>query len=285
MQTKALDDIWTPIIFLGNAIYVHDLYSFGSNQDILGNLWLYTGHPFMWHSIKFTTKVSCRMNFNDFPFDEHKCFIQIINYEGATDRVLLNPARIFTYNSKLKKEVGGKKIEVQSKKLDYFFNFESLGSFDFFENGFNYSMALIELKIFRTQAGQSKIFSNFFAPVGVFASTSLISYFIEPDQVPGRMGLLITLCLIIVNSYNSIDAPSRRGFSPIEVWFVGNLFPILLGILEFGFALLLKKYFPNFKIKLLDMDLVSISKALDMATFAVMLLYLIALNAYYWILI
>ena len=282
MSLKSMDDIWTPLIYFGNAFDVQNLHSFGSSKSVLGNLWFNNEHSFMKHSIKFTTTLSCRMNFNNFPYDEHRCFILIINYEGAKYRVFLNQVKIYTYNLKQKKEVGGKKIEVQNKGLDYRFNFESKGSFDFFENGFIYSMAKIEVKITRTKNGQAKIFSTFFVPVCVFAITSLASYFIKPDQVPGRFGFLIILCLIIVNSYNSINAPSRRGFSPIEVWFVGNLFPILLGILEFGLALLLKKYIFKSTTKFRNLDLIRILKKMDLFTFALLILYLICFNVYYW---
>ena len=57
------------------------------------------------------------------------------------------------------------------------------------------------------------------------------------------MGLLITLDLIVTNVYNSVDAPSKRGFSYIEIWMIGVHIPILLGILEYAFLLTLKKYF------------------------------------------
>ena len=40
-------------------------------------------------------------------------------------------------------------------------------------------------------------------------------------QVPGRMGLLVTLHLISSNVYNSLNAPQKRGFSYIEVWMIG----------------------------------------------------------------
>ena len=46
---------------------------------------------------------------------------------------------------------------------------------------------------------------------GIFSALSLVSYFIPPDIVPGRMGMLITLFLILINSYNSVDAPPDRG--------------------------------------------------------------------------
>ena len=68
------------------------------------------------------------------------------------------------------------------------------------------------------------------------------SYFIDIEVVPGRMGLLITLYLILINTYNSVDAPPKRGFSAIETWFVGTQALILLAIVEYGILLAIKKF-------------------------------------------
>lgn len=58
-------------------------------------------------------------------------------------------------------------------------------------------------------------------------------------QVPGRLGLLVTLYLIMCNVYNSVKAPSKRGY--IEIWMVGAQLPIVLAILEYGILLAWQK--------------------------------------------
>ena len=40
---------------------------------------------------------------------------------------------------------------------------------------------------------------------------------------------LVTLDLIATNVYNSVKAPTKRGFSYIEIWMIGVQIPILLG--------------------------------------------------------
>ena len=59
-------------------------------------------------------------------------------------------------------------------------------------------------------------------------------------QVPGRMGLLVTLYLITFNVYvstSSTIAPPNRGFSYIEVWMFGVLVTISFAIMEYFFIL------------------------------------------------
>ena len=55
------------------------------------------------------------------------------------------------------------------------------------------------------------------------------------------MGMIVVLYLISANVYNSVDAPSNRGFSYIEVWMIGTQIPILVAVFEYGFVLYLKK--------------------------------------------
>ena len=55
------------------------------------------------------------------------------------------------------------------------------------------------------------------------------------------MGMIVVLYLISANVYNSVDAPSNRGFSFIEVWMIGTQIPILLAVFEYGLVLYLKK--------------------------------------------
>ena len=87
------------------------------------------------------------------------------------------------------------------------------------------------------------LIGGYYIPTGIFAALSMISYFIDPDVVPGRMGLLVTLFLISSNVYNSLDAPQGRGFSYIEIWLVGSQGPILLALIEYGCILAWKQHF------------------------------------------
>ena len=66
----------------------------------------------------------------------------------------------------------------------------------------------------------------------------------------GRMGMLIMLYLIQINTYNSVKAPPKRGFSSIEIWFAGMQAPILIAIFEYGLVLGMKKFLKKMEEKL-----------------------------------
>ncbi len=168
-----------------------------------------------------------------------------------------------------------------SKSSDYFFHFQAKDSTTFHENDYDYSMIQIHMEFNRTWNGQSKVFSSFHAPTGIFAILSLVSYSMEPDQVPGRMGLLVTLALIMINTYNSLDIPSNRGFSTMEIWFTGTLLPVLFAIFEFGMILVIRKY--KLYNKEVDPDFKKCSKFLDFGAFLLVSLYFSLFNCAFWL--
>ena len=92
--------------------------------------------------------------------------------------------------------------------------------------------------------------------------------------MPGRLGLLVTLYLIATNVYNSVTAPTQRGFSFIEIWMIGVQIPILTGVVEYGILLAMKKYH--------KVEMNSVSKTVDMSTFSGSLLFIMIFNIIYW---
>ena len=115
-------------------------------------------------------------------------------------------------------------------------------------------------------------------------------------KIPGRLGLLVTLDLIATNVYNSVNAPKNRGFSYIEVWFLGVQIPILVAIFEYGILLTAKRYLlkKNMSSNMVipmetgvinNFDINSISKVMDAWTFTICLIFITIFIAIYWLLV
>ena len=145
-------------------------------------------------------------------------FPDIKNWIGWNKVVRLNSPKLTTV-SEDGIEIMNNTISKSNQGLNYDFKFESMPSKTFPVNGYPYSMTQIRMNLTRTKESRRKIFGAYHGSTVIFAAISLVSYFIPPDVVPGRMGMLITLYLILINSYNSVDAPqSRSHFSAIEMW-------------------------------------------------------------------
>ena len=252
------------------------LDAFGDDSSALSSIWFLLPEYRLRFSEVFIVSIGCDFDFTTYPFDSHTCLIHLKNWIGSPFRLQLNSPSIYTLNS-TGFEIGGKEFNFTNGRLDYDLDFKSLPSETFIENGIDYSKALIQMNLTRTTKSSNKIFGSFHAMTGIFAFLSLISFFIHPDMVPGRMGLLITLYLILVNTYASIEAPSKRGISAIEVWFLAMQTPVLLAIIEYGIVLGLKKIW---KWKTFDQNVAF--QYCDNASFVVSVVFQIVFNAIYW---
>ena len=158
------------------------------------------------------------MNFEHYPLDSHNCLLDLKSWDGALYRLVLNSPKIFTFAKDGKTEIEGEKlVKNNTDRLDYNFVFKPLNSTVFYDDGYEYSLTQLELGFSRTKKSQNQIFGGYYTSMAIFAILSQISYFINPDIVPGRMGMLIMLYLIQINTYASLKAPDKRGFSSIEV--------------------------------------------------------------------
>ena len=262
-----LDDVWVPQIFIGNSVRSLDLIKFD-------HMWYFYPKQMVKYTMILTPKISCNLDFHTFPFDSHECTLDLKNWIGASYRVMFNSIEILT-NDINGTEINGDIIEVNAnERYEYNFIFKTLPASVFLDYGIEYTMAQVSINFKRSIRNRNKIFGGYHVTTGTFALLSLISFSIEQDVVPGRMGMLIIIYLMQINTYNSVEAPPNRGFSMIETWFVGMQFPILFAILQYGIILTMKKYWPyQKKIK---------PNTIDLWTFFFSVSYLIVFNLIYW---
>ena len=59
---------------------------------------------------------------------------------------------------------------------------------------------------------------TYYFPAMMFVSVSWISFLVPPESVPGRMTILVTVFLVLVNIFNSITSniPRADGLTAIE---------------------------------------------------------------------
>ena len=77
--------------------------------------------------------------------------------------------------------------------------------------GMNYSVAGFEMILTRKM---SFYIVTYYLPSGLFVLVSWISFLVNPEVIPGRMTLLVTIFLVLINIFNTIQTNSpkvRRG--------------------------------------------------------------------------
>ena len=209
--------------------------------------------------------VGCNIKFTSYPFDSHQCelffyapdfdphSLEFSTAELAKDEETAENPDVITYHA-----------------LPFRITTESIYPFQFTISGYNYSNSGILLNFKRNNFGA--LLSGYFVPTGLYSFASVLSFAIAKEQVPGRLGMIVTLLLISTNTYNALDAPSDRGVSYIEIWMIGTILPILIALLEFGLLLTLDKigYTKNMKLW-------------DLGAAIIVFIFHLVFQLYYWI--
>ena len=77
-------------------------------------------------------------------------------------------------------------------------------------------------------------FQRFIIVAGLFVIVSWISFLIPMDVIPGRMALLVTLFLVLVNIFNTVttNTPKAEGLTAIEAWMLACILFVFGALIE-----------------------------------------------------
>ena len=73
--------------------------------------------------------------------------------------------------------------------------------------GKNFSVAGFEMVL---QRKMSFYIVTYYLPSGLFVVVSWISFLVNPEVIPGRMTLLVTIFLVLINIFNTIQTNSPK---------------------------------------------------------------------------
>ena len=238
-QTQLLDAVWIPNTGFDNSVQVKSI----SNMKLTGKK-LFTSHSHLTIIDTLAIRFECKMNFAEFPFDQQNCAFEVTGGFSSA-KVVLNqislstrqgpniietssPNGVTTFNS------SGLPFEVQLKTPKPSLIVTSYGG--------NMQRVTLDFHLSRKSEEFHKLLCSYFVPSGAFAFLSLFSFFIKPEVVPGRMGMLVTVFLIVISLYKTVKGPSDREFGYLDMWYIGVQVPILFALLEYGLILAVLKY-------------------------------------------
>merc|ERR1712130_459456 len=155
--------------------------------------------------------ISCRMNFDDSPLDAHPCQFQVGSYYDTKDMVTCTAA--FIYDLK------------RQRSLQHFLTIEDLPE-QFhtvvIPSG-NYSACGFQVRL---QRKQMQYVIQVYLPSCMFVIVSWVSFMVKPEVVPGRMAMLVTLFLVLINIFNSVreQAPISSRLNAVDLYLVVCIF-------------------------------------------------------------
>ena len=183
------------------------------------------------YSTRVTILVSCYMDFEKYPFDSHSCHFRAGSYN--------NHDKIVRCTSKFNKGENDKGLIDMQRKLQYVINVKELPSShriyriagrDWATCGFS-----LELKRLTTQ-----IIIQVYLTSTSLVIVSWLSFIIQPSIIPGRMGLLVTVFLVIINIFIGVknQSPTANGLNAIDVFLVVCIGQVFVALLEYALVLI-----------------------------------------------
>ena len=174
------------------------------------------------HTNTVRVEVKCEMEFKEFPFDHQKCkfFLASVRRQRhlVWDRTSL----------------GWREEDFDNP--DFTVRLERFLNMTYLVQNRNTSVSGFYLIMSRKP---SIFISTYFIPSGLMVVISWISFVVKMEVVPGRLGLLITLLLVMNNMSNTVSStiPRSGTLCPLLLWIQHSMIFIALALLEY-FALL-----------------------------------------------
>ena len=180
------------------------------------------------YGIRVKVIISCEMSFENYPLDRQNCPFRVHSY-FSTEKTISCTSE-FTYTDQ------------HQRRLQYLISINPLpeaqrtfiGSFG------NFSVCGFEVSLVRERlqtVGQVYLTSILFVLV------SWVSFLISPDVIPGRIGLLVTIFLVLVNIFDGAKslAPFSKNLNAIDLYILFCIFLVFLALLEYAFILAREK--------------------------------------------
>jgi len=226
-DVHVMEEIWIP------DLEIYGLEDFGSKKVLkeMSGLRIKKNKTLEYNA-RVTITVSCRMEFDNYPFDTHNCFFQVGSYYYFKDIVTCSS----TFEDPTKIE-----SENRQRNLQYDVSFHDLEDGKRTVQLTSGTYAACGFRVHLERKRHQLIF-QIYLPCILFVVVSWISFLIRPSVVPGRMALLVTLFLVLVNVFNNVRsmAPSTSSnqLNAIDMYLVVCIFMVFFALLEYGIVLL-----------------------------------------------
>ncbi|XP_059082147.1 glycine receptor subunit beta-like isoform X3 [Tigriopus californicus] len=217
---EMVDELWLPNVF----IYNMKEFKVTNVLNKQAGLWIGTDKSILYSQAVHITFM-CPMNFARFPLDTQVCKFQLGSY-SYSDLKMMFETEMAGYSPPKHTNSIPLDFEINISKLslaDQTYIAGSLG---------NFSLAGFELVLDRHMASY---LLGYYLPTGLFVMASWIGFLIPVEAIPGRMALLITLFLVLMNIFNTITTitPKTDGLTAIQVWILACIVFVFGALVEF----------------------------------------------------
>ena len=248
MSIKSLSDIWVPKLSIEGLIQMTendvltpaaDFY-LGRNNGSDYNLNHEANNKTIVHyTFNAHVKVSCPMDFANFPFDNQECIFRLFSPYYVASTIKINSFYSYSMESSWNGTGLIKKLQLQNFNV----RTSNISERDRLIDG---QLSAGGFKILIRRRSDSYRM-QYYIPCGAAVVASWVSFLISPEIVPGRAGLLVTLFLVSMTIFQSIveNTPKSGGLTGLSSFaMVSNLY-IGAAMLEYAVLLYLRRNIQN----------------------------------------
>ena len=106
----------------------------------------------------------------------------------------------------------------------------------------NNSVSTVGFKL-RIERNYAKYVLSYYLPSFLIVILSWVSFAIPPEVIPGRMTLLITLVLVLVNKFGTvIEKRPRTNVTVLDIWMIGCLIFVSGALMAYAVLLLHQRF-------------------------------------------
>ena len=216
-----LEDLWLP------DLEIYGLRSFDTTSVLkpMASLKI-NKDKVLRYVVRVRTALSCQMDFHLYPFDSHECVFRAGSFYQHQDVVKC------TSNF-------GHDPEHQ-RNLEYKIIITNLSSHEktFEYIGVNWAYCGFKILLERTL---TQILFQVYFTSALLVIVTWVSFILNPNNVPGRMGLLVTAFLTLINIFIGVrnSSPPSSGLNAISIFLVVCIGNVFAAFLEYACVLII----------------------------------------------
>ena len=223
VSPEVLKYLWNPVI------EIYGMTEFKSDRVLKEMMHVRINRTrFVFYESLVDITFSCGMkNFTKYPLDSHNCPFRVGSY-SRTEETVISIGKLDLDNLK-------PRILQYSVEFEHLLDKDGIQAFDL--KNFSVTGFVITLRRTKTQ-----MFFQVYFTCMLFVLVSWVSFLINPDVVPGRMGLLLTTLLVLVNIFNGakLNSPVSETLNAMDVYILCSIAQVFLTLIEYAIILALQ---------------------------------------------
>ena len=196
---------------------------------LISGVWIIDGKDVFYNQFSTVTFL-CPMRFERYPLDEHICKFRVGSTNMDINYMRFGDATV-KYDETSKNTILDYKVQLSPMRDE-----DRIVAY----SGTNYSVTGLEMRLVRNS---QKYLYIYYLPSGLFVVVSWVGFLIPPEVVPGRMAMLITLFLVLINIFNIVtsNSPNVEGMTAIAAWMLVCIFFVFGALVGYAYLLWKKK--------------------------------------------